>query len=87
MKIKDALLLADGGSFRVRATIDVPIMEATVVPRLKWLHGEAACPSCGLPIGPRDVDEELRGPGSAQPVGAIVTHRRCGATFRLEFSG
>jgi hypothetical protein len=62
------------------------MIEATVVPRRAWAHGEALCPSCGLPIGPRDLDEELREPGSAQPVGAVVTHRRCGATFRLEFS-
>ncbi len=51
-----------------------------------WLHGEVLCPSCGLPIGRRDVDQDLRELDSAQPVGAIVTHRRCGATFRLEFS-
>ncbi len=68
----------------VRETISM--IEATVVPRLKWLHGEAACPSCGLPMGKRDLDEELRAPGSAQPVGAIVTHRRCTATFRLRFA-
>jgi hypothetical protein len=61
------------------------MIEATVVPRLTWLHGEAACPSCGLPIGIGDQDEELREPGSAQPVGAIVTHRRCGRRFEIEF--
>ena len=62
------------------------MIEATIVPRRTWLHGEAACPSCGLPIGKRDLDEELREPDSAQPVGAIVTHRRCGATFTIHFA-
>ena len=62
------------------------MVDATIVPRTTWLHGEARCPSCGLPIGTRDVDEDLRELDNAQPVGAIVTHRRCGATFRLEFS-
>ena len=54
-------------------------------PRLAWAHGEALCPSCRLPIDSRDVDEELREPGRSQPIGAVVTHRRCGATFRLAF--
>jgi hypothetical protein len=62
------------------------MIEATIVSRGDWLRGEALCPSCRLPIDERDVDEELRDPASAQPVGAIVTHRRCGATFRLRFS-
>lgn len=60
-------------------------MEATVVSRLSWAHGEALCPSCGLPIDARDVDEELREVGETQPSGAMVTHRRCGATFRIAF--
>jgi hypothetical protein len=34
----------------------------------------------------RDVDKELREAESTQPVGAIVTHRWCGVTFRVEFS-
>jgi hypothetical protein len=63
------------------------MIDATVVSRRDWQHGLAACPACGLPIGKRDLDEELRESGGAQSVGAIVTHRRCGATFRLEFSG
>jgi hypothetical protein len=46
------------------------MIDATIVPRTRWLHGEALCPSCGLPIGRRDVDEELREVNSAQPVGA-----------------
>jgi len=62
------------------------IIEATVVPRRTWAHGEALCPSCRLPVDQRDVDEELREPGDALPAGAIVTHRRCDATFRVEFS-
>jgi hypothetical protein len=37
-------------------------------------------------IGKRDLDEELREPGGAQPVGAIVTIA-VRATSRLEFSG
>jgi hypothetical protein len=40
-------------------------------------------PSCRLPIDARDVDEELREVGETQPSGAVVTHRRCGATFRI----
>jgi hypothetical protein len=62
------------------------MIDATIVSRRAWLHGEVLCPSCGLPIEKRDLDEELPEPGSAQPIGAVVTHRRCGATFRLEFS-
>ncbi len=61
------------------------MIEATVVPRHTWVHGEALCPSCRLPIDKRDVDEELREAGTTQPVGAIVTHRRCGAHFQIEF--
>jgi hypothetical protein len=46
-----------------------------------------ACPGCGLPVdAKRDEVEELRSIASSEPVGAIVTHRRCGATFRLRFS-
>ena len=41
--------------------------------------------SCRLPIDARDVDEELREVGEAQPTGAVITHRRCGATFRIAF--
>jgi len=62
------------------------LIDATLVTRSAWAHGEALCPSCGLPIDERDVDEELRDRGSAQPVGAIVTHRRCGVHFQIEFS-
>jgi len=69
-----------------RANATIAKLAIIAVPRIRWLHGEALCPSCGLPIGKRDLDEELREPGSAQPVGAIVTHRRCGAPFRLEFA-
>ncbi|HSW94971.1 MAG TPA: hypothetical protein VLI88_02305 [Patescibacteria group bacterium] len=61
------------------------MIEATVVPRLAWAHGEALCPSCRLPIDSRDVDEELREVGEALASGAIVNHRRCGATFRIGF--
>jgi hypothetical protein len=63
------------------------VIHTAVVSRVTWLHGEALCPSCRLPIDKRDVDQELREVDSAQPVGAIVTHRRCGATFRVRFSG
>jgi len=62
------------------------MIETTAVSRLAWAHGEALCPSCRLPIDARDVDEELREVGETQPIGAVVTHRRCGATFRITFS-
>jgi hypothetical protein len=32
------------------------------------------------------LDEALRDAAQADPVGAIVRHRRCGVRFRLEFS-
>lgn len=62
------------------------MIEATVVTRSTWAHGEARCPSCGLPIDQRDLDELVFDPGVPQPIGAIVTHRRCSARFRLVFS-
>jgi hypothetical protein len=63
------------------------VIDATVVSRRSWLHGEALCPSCRLPIGKRDINEELREVGQTQPGGAVVTHRRCGSTFRVRFTG
>ena len=62
------------------------VVETTVVSRFAWARSEALCPYCGLPIDARDADEELREPGTARAVGAIVTHRRCGATVRLRFA-
>lgn len=62
------------------------MIEAIHVSRLTWMHGEALCPSCGLPIDARNVDEELREPGQSLPIGAVVTHRRRGARFRLRFT-
>jgi len=50
------------------------------------MHGEALCPSCRLPIDSRDVGQELREAGETQASGAIVTHRRCGTTVRLQFA-
>lgn len=61
------------------------VHEFTAVSRLTWAHGEALCPSCRLPIDSRDVDEVLREVGQSQLTGAIVTHQRCGATFRIQF--
>ncbi|MDP9245979.1 MAG: hypothetical protein M3O64_04930 [Chloroflexota bacterium] len=80
-------LLAEGGSLRDQFTISSSVIEAVIVSRRDWLLGEAAGPSCGLPIGKPDLDEEIREPGSAQPVGVILTHRRCAARFRLRFRG
>jgi hypothetical protein len=59
------------------------MIEATVVSRLAWAHGEALCSSCRLPIDARDVHEELREVGESQPTGVVITHRRCGATSRI----
>ena len=51
-----------------------------------WRQGEAACPGCGLAVDAQhDVVEELRTVTSAEPIGALVTHRRCGTPFRIEF--
>jgi hypothetical protein len=61
------------------------VIDTAVVSRLTWLHREALCPSCRLPIDSRDVDEELREVEETQLSGAVVTHRRCGATFRIRF--
>ena len=62
------------------------MIETTAISRHAWLHGEALCPSCHLPIDSRDVVEELREVGETQAVGAVVTHKRCGATFRITFA-
>jgi hypothetical protein len=61
------------------------MIDANLVSRRDWLHGEALCPSCRLPIDKRDVVEDLRDVGQTQPVGAVVTHKRCGAHFQIEF--
>ena len=51
-----------------------------------WRHGQAECPGCGLPVdAQRDEVEELRTITSSEPDGAIVTHRRCGTHFQIEF--
>ncbi len=61
-------------------------ISATVVSRTTWTHGEALCPSCKLPIDARDVNEDLREVGETQVSGVAVTHRRCGASFRVRFA-
>jgi hypothetical protein len=63
-------------------------MEAPhVVKRRDWLHSEARCPSCGLHLDPhRDLDDYIRVSSDTRATGAIVTHRRCGAMFRIEFA-
>jgi len=54
--------------------------------RFAHRRGGTAVECSGLvPIDARDVDEKLRELRSAQPVGPVVTHRRCGATCRVEF--
>lgn len=56
------------------------------VSRLLWAHGEASCPSCGLPLDPiKDLDQYLHQLGSSIPTGALVTHRRCGWSGPLMF--
>ena len=51
-----------------------------------WRHGHVECPGCGLPAdAQRDDVLELRSITSTEPDGAIVTHRRCGAHFQIEF--
>ena len=59
------------------------MIETTAVSRRAWLRGEALCPSCKLPIDGRDVAEDAREAGESQPSGAVVTHKRCGAMFRV----
>ncbi len=64
--------LFSGGTIRVSLT--------------HWRHGQVECPGCGLPVDvQRDEVEELRSLTSSEPDGAIVTHRRCGAHFQMEF--
>jgi hypothetical protein len=62
-----------------------PVIDATVVSRRDWLHGEALCPSCRLPIDQRDVIDEVWDVRESEPVGAMITHKRCGATYRIRF--
>ena len=51
-----------------------------------WNHGEARCPSCGLHLNQyRDLDDYIRVNSDTRATGAIVTHRRCGASFRIVF--
>ena len=54
--------------------------------RSDFLHGLARCPNCALSLDPiTDVDEELREVREVRPVGARMTHRRCGASFQVSF--
>jgi len=49
--------------------------------------GEAKCPKCGLHLSPHlDLDEYIRVNSDTRATGALVTHRRCGATFRIAFA-
>jgi len=58
------------------------------VPRKSWLHGEAQCPACRLPLDPtRDLQTYEQNPGSSLPAIAVGTHTRCGTPFRLELTG
>jgi len=60
--------------------------ERTIVSRHDWLHGLALCPSCGLPLAvDRDLVKEIRHLPDPKVAAVDVTHRRCGASFRLEF--
>ena len=59
-----------------------------VVSRKAWLHGELRCPACGLPLRAHlDLDDYIRVNSDTRATGALVTHRRCGATFRVVFRG
>lgn len=52
----------------------------------EWRHGLVTCPGCGPPIDKdRDDVKDLYVVTSAETCGAIVTHRRCGAHFQIEF--
>jgi len=52
----------------------------------EWRHGLVTCPGCGLPVDEhRDEVKDLYVVTSAEPYAAIVTHRRCGAHFQIEF--
>jgi len=56
------------------------------VKRRDWNHGEARCPSCRLHLNVQlDLDEYERANADTCATGTIVTHRRCGATFRIAF--
>lgn len=51
-----------------------------------WRHGQVEYTGCGLPVDAQhDEVEESRSITSSEPDGAIVTHRRCGAHFQIEF--
>jgi hypothetical protein len=57
------------------------------VSRKAWLHGESRCPSCRLHLSPSlDLDEYIRVNSDTRATGALVTHGRCGATFRIVFA-
>jgi hypothetical protein len=52
------------------------------VSRRDWLHGEAKCPSCGLPL---DKDRDIATRRAVPAPGFLVKHTRCGAMFIMLF--
>ena len=63
-------------------------MEAPhTVSRRDWSLGEARCPTCGFHLNQfRDLDDYERTTSDTRATGALVTHRRCGAKFLIEFA-
>lgn len=56
------------------------------VERSTFLHGLAECPSCRLHLDARkDVDELIQPASESRAIGARMTHRRCGASFKVVF--
>ena len=57
------------------------------VSRHDWLHGQALCPACRLPLDPqRDLEEYAQALDATRPHAVLVKHGRCGAQARLVFS-
>ena len=57
------------------------------ISRRDWNHGEARCPSCGLHLNPyRALEDYERKDSDTRATGALVSHRRCGSTFRIVFA-
>jgi hypothetical protein len=57
------------------------------VSRRDWNHREARCPRCGLHLDPQlDLQSYERENTDTRARGALVTHRRCGASFRILFT-
>ena len=69
---------------RSQGLLSRTVLTGIALNRRDFAHREARCPDCNLPLdSARDVDEVIREVGETRPVGARVTHRRCGSSFQV----